>query len=69
MKEYRLNLNKDNNGYNEVHSELCHYFRELSNYKDLGRFENEIEAVTVARIAYLPTADGCKYCCPNAHKG
>ena len=35
---------------------------------DLGWFSNEIEAVANAK-RYNSDADGCKTCCPRAHRG
>ena len=69
MKKYYINHNTKNpNGNNEVHTEDCTYRPSLTNCTCLGYFANGIEAVTAAKAKGYSKADGCIYCCPEAHK-
>lgn len=68
MARYYVNNRKDNNGNNEVHKYGCHWLNEASDVSYLGTFNNGIEAVNYARyLGYH--ADGCYYCCREAHNG
>lgn len=69
MPSYRVNKNSDSKGLHEVHADGCLYYRALTNFYELGYHSNEIDAVNYAKRTYYSTADGCKYCCPRAHKG
>jgi hypothetical protein len=69
MKYYIINKNKDDNGNNEVHTSDCYYKPAKSNQEDLGWFNNEVEAKNYAKQHGWPDADGCYFCCRNAHTG
>ena len=65
---YIVNKNKDSKGYNEVHITTCAYRPDEQNQYPLGWHDNAKQAVTYAKsIGY--SADGCYYCCPDAHHG
>lgn len=66
---YLINKNKDSNGNNEVHTSNCAYKPSISNQVSLGWFANENQAVKYAKQNGWPDADGCYYCCRNAHTG
>lgn len=75
MNNYYLNNNKQSiyaGGNYEVHKQECDYcYPSADNFEKLGIFSNEMEAVYFAKITHQDKAqkiDGCKYCCPNAHK-
>lgn len=66
---YIINKNADEKGLHEVHKSDC-LFRPLSyNSAYLGEFSDGIKAVAYAKSIGWATADGCKYCCPEAHHG
>lgn len=67
MYSYYINLNKDINGFNEVHKSSCYYYLIANNTKYLGQFNNAIEAVTYAKKIGYYNADGCYYCSKEAH--
>lgn len=66
---YIINKNKDDKGYNEVHTTTCEHLPESWNKVKLGWFENGIEAVNYAKNNGYSNADGCYYCCNEAHHG
>ena len=68
MNKYIINRNKDNKGYNEVHTTSCPFKPESYNQVELGYFSNAIEAVKHAKLLGY-NADGCFYCCKEAHRG
>lgn len=72
MKNYYLNRDRSSNpnNNNEVHVDGCYWLSlvPLYNRVYLGFFNNGREAVAHAKKTY-PYADGCKNCCPEAHKG
>ncbi len=67
MKNYIINKSKDNHNCNEVHTSTCYRAQNIKEYEKLGIFNNENEAVAYAKKHGYPNADGCFYCCPNAH--
>ena len=67
MHSYYINLNKDLNGFNEVHQNTCFYFQLANNKVFLGNFPNAIAAVSYAKTHGYPKADGCYYCSKEAH--
>lgn len=69
MQYYIINTNKDNNGKNEIHTLDCYYRPEEKNQKELGYFNDEIEAKNFAKQNGWPNADGCFHCCRKAHTG
>ena len=64
---YYVNKNKDAQGNHEVHKEGCNKMPALQNREYVGYFNNAHDAVRKAKQTY-PTADGCYWCCPEAHK-
>ena len=67
---YYINLNTTNPGnHNEVHTENCRYLPAARNRDYLGSFSNARAAVQYAKSIGYPNADGCFYCCREAHKG
>lgn len=68
MALYYVNLNADDNGYNEVHKSDCYWLSIASDKQYLGSFSNGVEAVNFAkRLGFK--ADGCYFCCKEAHHG
>lgn len=66
---YYINRNRNNaHGDNEVHREDCHWMPSLENREYLGFFSDAIQAVAEAKRRGYPHADGCAFCCPEAHK-
>ena len=78
---FYVNKNRNNaHGDNEVHREDCHWLPSLENREDchwlpslenreyLGFFSDAIQAVAEAKRRGYPHADGCAFCCPEAHK-
>lgn len=69
MKYYINNSMTSNPGFHhEVHSEKCFWVDLIKNKTYLGEFSNGVEAVKEGKKYYYD-ADGCKHCCPEAHKG
>lgn len=71
MKRYRLNKNKDSNpnGNNEVHSQDCRFYNQLTSYVDLGLHSSCHSAVASAKALGYPNADGCKVCSDACNNG
>lgn len=69
MSNYIINKNQDSKGYNEVHTTSCTHLPEVKNQVALGWFTDAKSAVAYAKSNGYPTADGCYYCCADAHKG
>lgn len=70
MNFYFLNLDPtDNpNNDNEVHASGCIWMPAEYKRISLGYFANGIQAVRRARELGYYNVDGCKTCCPEAHK-
>lgn len=70
MKHYYVNnLQTSNPGlHHEVHSSDCYLINTIKSKTYLGVFYSGIIAVAEAKRIYRD-ADGCKHCCPEAHKG
>ena len=70
MSIYYVNEDQTKNPglHHEVHTQEHAEQLRIRNKKYLGYYSNEIEAVQAAKL-YYPDADGCKICCPRAHKG
>lgn len=63
---YYVNLNKQSNGDNEVHTATCNWLPEQHNREYLGDYSSCAPAVTEAkRRGY--NANGCYYCCNKCH--
>lgn len=69
MKKYYINKNTTTNPgkNNEVHTEGCYVMPTATNKKYLGEFSDGIAAVIYAKSIGYSNADGCKFCCPEAH--
>lgn len=66
LHKYYVNNSAQPNGDHEVHEEHCTYLEMAHDVKYLGMFENGIQAVAHARKFYAK-ADGCYFCCKEAH--
>lgn len=55
--------------HNEVHTSDCYYYKQATDTSYLGSFSRCQDAMVEARKKYPYSADGCKHCCPNCHKG
>lgn len=67
MRKYYINKTPDNNGKNEVHTSDCFWLSIASKTEYLGEHNNAIEAVSFAKRNGYSSADGCKFCSPEAH--
>ena len=67
MKRYYINNTSQPNGDHEVHAENCIYLKMANDVSLLGYFMNGREAVLFAK-QYCPNADGCFFCCNEAHR-
>lgn len=73
-ENFYLNMNAQSNGDHEVHRQSCKYYlpyRIGNNFKLIGLFSNEIDAVNRAKRLNPGIAhkiDGCAICCPRAHR-
>ena len=72
MDLYYVNTDnsKNPNHNNEVHTQDC-YWRKLAHAtcNKLGYYQNGVQAVAAAKRIGYTRADGCRDCCPEAHKG
>lgn len=59
---YYLNINKNEKGLHELHSENCFFVPIRQRRIDFGWFENSKEALAEAR-KYYPNISGCYWCC------
>lgn len=68
---YIINKNKDSNGNNEIHNKTngCSYMPNILNQVSLGWCSTDDDALEKAKAMGYTNADGCYYCCPNAHRG
>lgn len=66
---YIINKNLDENGRNEVHVTTCSHLPLLRNQVSLGWHPNARSAVAYAKQIGWKYADGCYYCCNEAHHG
>ena len=69
MAYYIINKNTDNNGRNEGHNTSCEYLPLPQNQVSLGLNTSASAAVAYAKSIGWNNADGCYYCCNEAHKG
>lgn len=69
MPNYIINTNTDSNGYNEVHNTSCNHLPEVANQVSLGYHIGAEAAVSYAKSVGYKNADGCYYCCNEAHHG
>lgn len=70
-KLYYVNKKTDTNpnNNNEVHAEGCPKMPSPVNREYIGLFTNGRDAVAAAKRKGYINADGCYYCCPEAHRG
>lgn len=54
--------------HHEVHTAEHALELKIANKTLVGFFTNEVDAVNSAKRIYAD-ADGCKHCCPRAHRG
>lgn len=67
---YYYNINADNNGYHEVHTETCSFLPDVSNRIYIGNFSTCREAIAEAQRKHsFMDFDGCYFCCNSCHKG
>lgn len=66
MARYYVNTNAQANGDHEVHKLGCDRMPEEHNRRYIGEFSSCVAAVRAAKAMY-PKADGCYYCCREAH--
>lgn len=64
--KYYVNNSSQQNGDHEVHKEGCSWLSMAKDVKYLGVYNNGNEAVAYAKRFYYQ-ADGCYYCCREAH--
>lgn len=69
MPYYIININQDKKGLNEVHTTECTRKSKPENSVSLGYHSNAKAAVNYAKLNGWKEADGCYYCCNEAHKG
>ena len=69
MTDYIINKEKTDGRYNEVHQLTCSHLPLIRNCITLGYFNNGEEAVKYAKYHGYSDADGCAYCCSEAHHG
>lgn len=69
MPNYIINKQVDEKGLNEVHTTDCGHLPLSYNQVDLGWHANAISAVDFAKQRGWSRADGCYYCCNEAHHG
>lgn len=67
MKSYYVNRNSQSSGDHEVHRSDCVWLPNHENRIYLGEFSNCRDAVAKAKRDYFNKADGCAYCCKEAH--
>lgn len=70
MPNYIINNDQTHNPgwHHEVHTETHANELRISSKRSLGWFSNEVLAVEAGKKIYSD-ADGCKTCCPLAHRG
>lgn len=71
MANYYVNNRRQEsaNNNNEVHKEGCPWLAKATDTTYLGDFISCRGAVEAAKRKYPSTADGCKTCCPDCHRG
>ena len=69
MNNYIINKNSDENGRNEVHTTTCNHLPLSQNQYALGMHSDAKAAVAFAKLLGWKSADGCYYCCNEAHNG
>ncbi len=69
MPDYIINKEKTDGMYNEVHTTFCGHLPAVYNQVSLGWHADAVDAVKYAQRNGYPQADGCYYCCSEAHRG
>lgn len=69
MTYYIINKNEDNKGNNEIHNTSCGHLPLAQNQVSLGWQNDAKSAVSYAKSIGWKNADGCYYCCEEAHHG
>jgi len=69
MPNYIINKNQDDNNRNEVHTTSCNHLPLAKNQASLGSHPDAKSAVSYAKLLGWKNADGCYYCCNEAHHG
>lgn len=70
MEHYYFNINVDEHGRHEVHTESCQYLEPLGNRTYIGYFDNCQEAIRTAKAEHpWQEFDGCYWCSYECHKG
>ncbi len=68
MTEYIISKYKYDGIYNKVHRITCSEIKSLCDYKIIGWYSNEIEAVEEAKRKFPnKNPNGCYYCCKKAY--
>ena len=69
MPNYIINRQEDEKGLNEVHTTNCNHLPLSNNQVSIGWHADAISAVAYAKQNGWSKADGCYYCCNEAHHG
>ena len=71
MTRYIVTKNSDNKGIYEIHKKHeCDHLPNPENQIKLGDYSTCFKALSDVRRTYTDrTFIGCKYCCPECHKG
>ena len=69
MADYIINKEKTDGRCHEVHQLTCSHLPFMRNCITLGYFNDAVEAVAYAKCQGYSDADGCAYCCGEAHQG
>lgn len=71
MSKYIINRNVDSRGNNEIHNlnsyPSCGHLPKPENQVLLGNFSTDKQALEYAKKNGWKNADGCYYCCKDAH--
>lgn len=67
MLEYLVNVQTGDHGENEIHKIGCSYLPDPSNWRLLGWFYSDQEALQEAHRQGYQNADGCFWCCRSIH--
>jgi hypothetical protein len=70
MHTYFFNINTDDNGNHEIHTDGCSYLPAVQNREIIGYYSDCKEALNAAKNRYPSKSfDGCYWCCRNCHTG
>lgn len=65
-KRYYVNVQAQNNGDHEIHTELCPHMPNAGNARPLGMYETCYAAVREA-AKHFNQVNGCIHCCTPCH--